>query len=44
MRSNACVFKGRWQYEVQLGSAGILQVRVRAQKRAASCLPACLPA
>lgn len=26
VRSNACVFRGRWQYEVQLGSAGIMQL------------------
>ena len=26
VRSTACVFKGRWMYEVQLGSAGIMQV------------------
>ena len=26
VRSTVCVFKGRWQYEVQLGSNGIMQV------------------
>ena len=26
VRSNACVFKGHWQYEVQLGSSGIMQL------------------
>ena len=26
VRSSACVFRGRWMYEVQLGSAGIMQV------------------
>lgn len=26
VRSSACVFKGRWMYEVQLGSSGIMQV------------------
>jgi Kip1 ubiquitination-promoting complex protein 1 len=26
VRANVCVFKGRWMYEVQLGSAGIIQL------------------
>lgn len=26
VRSSACVFKGRWMYEAQLGSSGIMQV------------------
>lgn len=26
VRSSVCVFKGRWMYEVQLGSSGIMQV------------------
>ncbi|KAI7841821.1 hypothetical protein COHA_004350 [Chlorella ohadii] len=26
MRSSACVFKGRWMYEAQLGSSGIMQL------------------
>lgn len=26
VRSSTCVFKGRWMYEVQLGSSGIMQV------------------
>jgi Kip1 ubiquitination-promoting complex protein 1 len=34
VRSNVCVWKGRWQYEVQLGSAGILQVGAARWRRA----------
>lgn len=26
MRANAAVFKGKWMYEVQLGSKGVMQV------------------
>ncbi|KAJ9584194.1 hypothetical protein L9F63_021458, partial [Diploptera punctata] len=26
IRANACVFKGKWQYEVQLGSKGVMQI------------------
>ncbi|GLH11947.1 E3 ubiquitin-protein ligase [Gryllus bimaculatus] len=26
IRANACLFKGKWQYELQLGSKGVMQV------------------
>ncbi|XP_075216165.1 E3 ubiquitin-protein ligase RNF123-like isoform X2 [Lycorma delicatula] len=26
LRANACFFKGKWQYEVQLGSKGVMQI------------------
>ncbi|PSN30203.1 hypothetical protein C0J52_21037 [Blattella germanica] len=26
IRANACIFKGKWQYEVQLGSKGVMQI------------------
>lgn len=44
VRSSACVFKGRWMYEAQLGSAGIMQVGGRALCGRCGVQCVCIPA